>query len=453
VQRLYRILLLICIAAGAAVGLWLDEADELMPRAFADPPQPQRMPAPPSTPYGTAQPWMPPTSSAYPSTDASPWSSMAAPAQPAEAVGEAEASDIPANPNRYSMPFEARVANIPKAQEAPAPVEAVPCEGAQILARVGPRVILASEILPPINERLAQYKDKIPPSQVEGVRKQLMRQALENRVEIQRVFCDAERKIPAENLTKIKERVAEQFELMEVPRRIKDAKLDSRRELEEKMVALGTSLEREKRAYIERYICIQWLDQESATSKEVSHEELRAYYQEHLADFEHPARARWEQLMVRKSSRQSNAETRATLARMGNQVIQGASFAEVAKKESQGPTASRGGVQDWTTKGSLVSEPLDQALFGLPVGQLSQIIEDSQGFHIIRVIEREDASRTPFEQAQSDIRKKIGERREVEARKKYLAKIREEIPVWTIFDNEPARPAPATSSTSPFLQR
>ena len=88
----------------------------------------------------------------------------------------------------------------------------------------------------------------------------------------------------------------------------------------------------------------------------------------------------------------------------------------------------------WTSKGSLVCEQLDQALFGLPPGRLSPIIEGANGFHIVRVIEREEAGVTPFLEAQVEIREKIRRRRTREQLQAYLDRLREEIPVWTIFD-------------------
>lgn len=421
-QRIHRVLLRSCIATGVvAVVLRPCVAHQYAP----DVPYASHTARPSSSPTASYRPV------ATPPYAPSQTSSPGYPVHQASAPGEAEASDDPSSP---------------------AASKAVPCEGAQIVARVGPKVILASEVTAAINEILAQYKDKIPAPQLEQQRKLLMQKLLEQRIDIKLVYYDAERNIPKENIDKIKERLGEQFELVEVPRRIKDAKLGSRYELEEKMLALGTSLDREKRAFIERIVAMQWIQQQATPDNEISHEQMLTYYQDHLADFEHPARARWEQLTVRKSSHASDAEARAALARMGNEVLRGAPFAEVAKKHSEGPTASRGGAWDWTTKGSLVSEPLDQAIFGLPVGQLSQIIKDDQGHHIVRVIEREDASRTPFIEAQVEIRQKIREEREKEAREKYLAKLREEIPVWTVFDREIAR-QPSPPRFAPPLQR
>ena len=122
---------------------------------------------------------------------------------------------------------------------------------------------------------------------------------------------------------------------------------------------------------------------------------------------------------------------------MGNEVFRGASFAAVARRSSHGPTASEGGVYDLTTKGSLRSEVLDQAIFSLPVGRLSKILEDDDGCHIVRVIERQDETFVSFTEAQESIREKIKEQRSGAALREYVKRLREEFPVWTIFDDDP----------------
>lgn len=104
---------------------------------------------------------------------------------------------------------------------------------------------------------------------------------------------------------------------------------------------------------------------------------------------------------------------------MGNQVIGGASFAEVAKAGSDSLEAPKGGKRDWTTKGGLDCEAINEALFALPVGQMSPIIEGPRGYHIIRVTQREDTVVRPFLEAQVDI-KKIVEQRSQKQFREYI---------------------------------
>lgn len=324
-----------------------------------------------------------------------------------------------------------------------------PCEGAQIIARVGSDVILVSEVMPAVNQILAENKDRIPSRQLERQRQSLTLQLLKQQIEIKLIYQDAKRVIPAENLPKIEERLSERFETVEIPERMKLANARSRRELEEKLRQLGTSLYRARRSFIERTLAQQWAQQQIKFDKEIPYHEILAYYHQHLADYQKPARARWEQLMVRKSTCSSKAEAVAALAAMGNQVIDGAPFAEVASAGSEGITASEGGLRDWTTQGALVSEVLDQAIFGLPVGSLSRILEDEQGFHIIRVIEREPVTRTPFVEAQVEIREKLEKLTRRAQLQDYLARLKEEIPVWTVFDEQAADTRLSDRSRSP----
>jgi parvulin-like peptidyl-prolyl isomerase len=123
------------------------------------------------------------------------------------------------------------------------------------------------------------------------------------------------------------------------------------------------------------------------------------------------------------------------LAAMGNEVLGGRPFVEVAKDRSEGPAASQGGLYDWTRQGSLAAKKLDEAVFSLPVGELSAIIEDGEMLRIVRVVERKPAGRTPFLEAQVGIRDQLLMERRQAAANEYLAKLRARTPVWTVFDD------------------
>ncbi len=138
--------------------------------------------------------------------------------------------------------------------------------------------------------------------------------------------------------------------------------------------------------------------------------------------------------MARFDKFNSKDEAWQAIAGWGNQVVAGTAFAEVAQAHSQDVTATDGGVHSWTTKDSLASEVIDEAIFTLPVGQLSQIIEDSRGLHIIRVLERHDLEVTPFTDKQAEIKSKIHEERTADKRQEYKAKLRKKVPVWNIFE-------------------
>ena len=136
---------------------------------------------------------------------------------------------------------------------------------------------------------------------------------------------------------------------------------------------------------------------------------------------------------------------RLQLGRMGNAVLSGVPFATVAKRDSEGPTARVGGSHDWTTKGSLVSEVIDEQLFSLPIDTMSDILSDDFGFHIIRVVDRQDAGFIPFTEAQKGIREQIVEEARNEKIQSYLADLKARTYVWNYFDSKVAELDPKPS--------
>jgi hypothetical protein len=216
-------------------------------------------------------------------------------------------------------------------------------------------------------------------------------------------------------------------------------------DLDNKLHAHGGSLESQRTAYVERQLAIGWAMSQVKEKKEPSHEEMVNYYREHISDWEHPARARWEQLTARYDKFPTKADAWRAIAQWGTQIQNGAPFADVAKTNSQGHAADEGGLNDWTTHGSLRSTVIEQAIFGLPVGVLSQILSDEEGFHIVRVVEREEQHITPFIEVQPEIKKKLFEGGRMEAMTEYVDKLRERLPVHTIFDEgSPLATAPTT---------
>lgn len=305
----------------------------------------------------------------------------------------------------------------------------------QVMAWVGNQAIFASEIMIRVDQLMEEHRQQIPPERWNEQRLALSQQALKVAVESKLVLVDAFRKIPANGQAEIEKKVEEQFEAEQIPKLLKSAKVESRSELEKKLIANGSSLEQQRRVYYERSLSYQWLRSAAKVDSEISHNEMLANYEAHLKDYERPARARWEQLSISLDRVPSKQEAFAKLAVMGNDVMRGAPLADVARAGSHGATADQGGQRDWTTQGSLASKVLDEALFSLPVNSLSPILEDERAFHIIRVLEREDAGRTPFRDAQVKIKEEIEKQRRDKAVQDYYSKLRKETRVWTVFDD------------------
>jgi hypothetical protein len=309
-------------------------------------------------------------------------------------------------------------------------------EGTTILARVGSEAIFAYEIMGGINEILEQNKDKIRPDQLEATRTLLIKKSLVPRIQSKLIYINLKQTIPAERLPDLEKQISKGFESSQLPGMLKRSGVATSRELDQKLRGLGSSLDREKKTFIEHTLVSEWVRQQIKRDEEITYDQMLNYYKAHQSEFEKPARAKWEELMISFSKYRNKVEAYNTIARLGNQVFTGTAFAEVAKNGSQGLTTAQGGAHDWTTMGSLVCADLDQAIFKLPVGRLSQIIESDKGYHIIRVTERTDTTYTPFLTAQVDIKEKIVQERTNKQLQEYLARLEDKIPIWTIYDGD-----------------
>jgi hypothetical protein len=329
---------------------------------------------------------------------------------------------------------------VPVAHETPADgapaTEYQSLEAALVVARVGPEVVLEADLLTPkALEWLEKVTPGMPPEKVRELRLQICQQVLQPHIETLLVYVDACREIPADKLPEIRKNVDRAFDEQQLPRMMKEANAANSLEFEKELRARGMSLDRMRKMFFERGLAQEWLKKNVKTSDEIPHADLIAWYQNHLADYDYPAKARFEALTVKMGLKRSRQQAWDILASMGNEVLAGRPFAEVAKSRSEGPTASQGGGFDWTGQGSLASTKLDEAIFSLPVGQLSAIIEDGELLHIVRVVERTEAGRTPFLEAQVGIKETLIVERRTAATDEYLAKIRSRTPVWTVFDD------------------
>ena len=132
--------------------------------------------------------------------------------------------------------------------------------------------------------------------------------------------------------------------------------------------------------------------------------------------------------MVSFAKTPNRAEAKRKLVAMGNEVVYGAPFADVAKRDSDDFFAAQGGQNNWTKRNSLTNRVLEDHVFSEPVGRLSDIIESDLGYHIIRVIERQEEGVVPFTELQDKIRQEILDERQQQAVKKVLEKIKKRIP-------------------------
>lgn len=84
------------------------------------------------------------------------------------------------------------------------------------------------------------------------------------------------------------------------------------------------------------------------------------------------------------------------------QLKAGKDFSEIAIEKSTGPSAAQGGDLGYLSRGSIIPE-IEDVVFALELGKLSEIIKTDFGFHILKITEKKPETVKALEEVKEDI--------------------------------------------------
>jgi hypothetical protein len=331
-------------------------------------------------------------------------------------------------------------ASSPSVAETREPLDDDDLEAGQLICVVGDEYILAGDMFVFVEPILEENRSRLSSAQEKKLRAQLTRQVLTQYVEIKALYQEFFRDMVGtggpkelrETRQKVTSKANRLFYEKQVPNLLSTYEATDLASLEQKLRAKGVSLNVLRSQFIERVLGGELERKYVSEEVEITREELLQQYAQRSKEWERPGRARWRQLTARFDRYPTRQAARAAIEEMGNEVFLGGKpFEAVARDRSHGFTAAKGGVYDWTTQGGLKSQPLNEALFTLPVQRLSLVIEDDLGYHIVEVLEREEARMVPFEEVQFDIRHAIRKEKLEAAREAYRKQVMARTVIWT----------------------
>ena len=321
-----------------------------------------------------------------------------------------------------------------EADEQRRPITGAAFEPSRVLARVGGHAIFVSDLSVEVMQLVDRHIPSAPIEVKQREAKNLLPRVLPKYVQAKLLFVDVLDSMPeGANINDIFQTAGSQFDEGMLPQLIKNHEVKSATELDAYYRALGSSLRKVKQSWIESELVKFMLRNKIDIDPEVSHREMYEYYLNHREDYSIKAKVHWEQLMIRFDKFPNREAAHAAISELGNEVVYGAPLPAVAKRSSHGFKASEGGNQGWTTKGSLVDKNLDNILFTIEPGRLSEIIETRRGYVILRVIDRQEAGFVTFEETQSEIRDKLAAEKQEQSFADHVEAIKKRIPV-EIFD-------------------
>lgn len=144
-------------------------------------------------------------------------------------------------------------------------------------------------------------------------------------------------------------------------------------------------------------------------SVEISDAEVREYYEGNVARFSTEEERRVSHILIETAddADAARAEIEAVQARLA----EGADFAELAAEYSDDVfSGENGGDLEWIARDQMDPE-FEEAAFALEtVGEVTDIVETSFGYHLIKLTDLRAGSVQPFEEVAADIRAQLTER-------------------------------------------
>jgi peptidyl-prolyl cis-trans isomerase SurA len=172
--------------------------------------------------------------------------------------------------------------------------------------------------------------------------------------------------------------------------------------------------------------------QEVGQRVDIGPDEVKAYYEAHKSEFNRPEEVVLSEIVLSTDGK-SGAEIDAVKKRADDiraRVLAGEDFASLAKRYSEDPaTAASGGQLGVYTKGQLAQQ-IEDAVFKLQKGQMTDVIQTKTGFMILHVDQHYQAGDQTLDTVQDEIQNKIYQQKMDPQLRKYLAELREESYVW-----------------------
>jgi len=159
---------------------------------------------------------------------------------------------------------------------------------------------------------------------------------------------------------------------------------------------------------------------------QVTHDDLQTYYNQHRDQYRVPEQIKVSHIWIKmplpgpdgKIDEKGVADAQHRAEDLLKQLKSGAKFEDVAKKYSEDTgSANVGGSLGWIGKSQMGAE-FEKAASSLPKGKISDVVKTLDGFHIIRVDDKQDAHMKTLDEVKSAIEPMVKQQKTQEVAQK-----------------------------------
>ena len=302
-------------------------------------------------------------------------------------------------------------------------------------------------LVEPELEKISDKPAQLPPQFVEQYKKQLRVWALDKLIAEQLL----DERAKQANIVVAEEEMAGRIE------KIAAAQTPplSLEQYKKKLQDYGQSFDQYKSQLRKQLVYEKLMQSVWAGKINVTQEDAKSYYAENKDRFVTPEQVRASHILIKPKTtepgvdpNQAKAQARARAQALLDQIKAGADFEEAAKAHSDCRSSAKGGDLGFFGKGDMEA-PFEKVAFELTPGQVSDIVQTTSGYHIVKVTDHKERGIVPFEQAKDKIMEELTQKRRSDLTTEFIESLKAKATIVYPPGREPssARPASPGGST------
>ena len=192
------------------------------------------------------------------------------------------------------------------------------------------------------------------------------------------------------------------------------------------------------RPQVERALGIRkFVETEFVSKAVVTDKEIWSYYDSNRNSFRQPEQVRASHIFVKAGGAGDprKAEARRKIEEVKKKIKEGQDFGTLARTYSDDASGSKGGDLGYVRMGQIV-KPLEDALFALKPGEVSDVVETSLGYHLVKATDRKPETTAPFETVKDQLRSALQQEKGQQAANAFVTGLREKAKVELMLPAE-----------------
>jgi parvulin-like peptidyl-prolyl isomerase len=225
--------------------------------------------------------------------------------------------------------------------------------------------------------------------------------------------------------------------------------IESEEEFARMIESEGMTVSTIKQRLLEMYAPQEVIDVEVRKRIAVSDGEVAAFYESNREEFFQEGEVVFREIVLLADSAERKNERRSEIAAIRDRAVGGEDFAALATKLSEAGTGPGGGRLGPLPRQDLSPQLADVA-FRIPVGEISEILDTSYGFHLLQVESRTEDGVQPLDAVREQVRKRLEDRAYRERLREFMTEARDESEWCVKAKYQQLLPIPAPTECDAF---